>query len=500
MNETNEATRGSDAPEAPPPGVRGMAIFRWLLIVAAALAAAGSWWSYAHADEQGDSAPRYYCPMHPSVTSHDPGECPICHMTLEPIPASRRAQPSVSSASKPHAAPPAAAPSAGAEPSSAAEPSASAPTYTCPMHPQVRSDKPGRCPICGMELVPRPATRAATTPAAAGLPKGTTEVTLALGRVQSIGVRTALAEAESDGRALRAPAVVEAPESGVAVVHARAPGFVERILVKETGVKVSAGQPLAAFYSPEIYQAELELLTVRGWGAASKGSGTEDNVRTKLRLFGVSDRSIDQVAEQGKPERTLPLVAPIGGYVNKKNVVLGSYVTPDVPLFEIVDLSRVYVIASLYDTERELVAVGTEARFQPADDPDRLYVAKVDLIYPVVNESARTTRVRLQVKTPDTSLLPGGYGSVEFAAAGGAAVTVPRDAVIDTGREVYVFVVAGEGHYVPRLVDLGPEAANDRVVVRRGLAAKERVVSGATFLIDSESRLRAALVPSEGDR
>jgi Cu(I)/Ag(I) efflux system membrane fusion protein len=365
------------------------------------------------------------------------------------------------------------------------------------MHPQVQSDKPGRCPICGMDLVPKPVERSAVTAAPPSMPAGTTEVTLALNRIQSIGVRTALAEAEGEGRALRAPAVVEAPESGVAVVHARAPGFVERILVKETGVKVTAGQPLAAFYSPEIYQAELELITVRSWGAATKGTGTEDNVRSKLRLFGVSDRTIDRIAQQGQPERTLSLVSPIAGYVNKKNVVLGSFVTPEVPLFEIVDLSKVYIIASLYDTEREHVRVGTEARFRPAADPARLFVASVDLVYPSVNQSARTTRVRLQVKTPDTSLLPGAYGSIEFAATGVTATTVPRDAVIDTGRETYVFVVAGEGRYVPRPVELGDEVANGRIEVRRGLAPKERVVSGATFLVDSESRLRAALAPRD---
>ncbi len=316
MTDSAEDVLEDEGPEPPPPGVRGMARFRWFLIVAAAILAGASWWSFARADEHAETEARYYCPMHPEITSHDPGECPICHMTLELIPASRR--PGAASASASPGARPKPAPSR-------AEPPSSSSAYTCPMHPQVRADKPGRCPICGMDLVPVQTSRGgAAQPAPKdSLPEGTSEVKLTLDRAQSIGVRTALAETENEGGALRAPAVVEAPESGVAVVHVRAPGFVERVMVRETGVKVAAGQELAAFYSPEIYQAELELLTVRGWGAAAQGTSTEDSIVTKLKLFGVSDRMLERVTRTAKPERTLSLVSPIAGFISTKNVDLG---------------------------------------------------------------------------------------------------------------------------------------------------------------------------------
>jgi Cu(I)/Ag(I) efflux system membrane fusion protein len=266
--------------------------------------------------------------------------------------------------------------------------------------------------------------------------------------------------------------------------------------VRETGVKVRAGQELAALYSPEIFQAETELLTVSRW-QGPEAAATTERVKQKLSLLGVNEAAVKRVLERGEPERAIALVAPISGFVVKKNVVLGSYVTPDVPLFEIVDLSKVYVVANLYPEELGLVGLGTEGTFYPEERAGASLSAKVDLIYPAVDPNARTRRVRLQVKNPDASLTPGEYGSVEFAVKGRSTVSVPRDALIDTGRHTYVFVALEEpGHFEPRSVEVGTETS-DRVEIRRGLMPGERVVSGATFLIDSESRLRASLFESE---
>jgi membrane fusion protein, copper/silver efflux system len=472
-----------DVPEPPPRGVRAMSIFRWGLIVVAASLAAFSWFTLARADPAAQSAPRYYCPMHPQITSHDPGECPICHMTLEPIPKERK--------QKAAAPAPAAAASASAHQHDA-RPGET--LYVCPMHPEVQSETPGTCPICKMDLVPRKVSPAASS---ADMPPGTAPIELTLDRVQAIGVRTALVQTSGASGMLRAPAVVEAAESGVAQVHARAGGFIERVAVKETGVKVRAGQELAAIYSPEIYQAQAELLTVKGWGAQGQSAETEQRVRQKLALLGVGSGTIDQVLKRKEPLRTVSLSAPISGFVIKKNVVLGSFVTPETPLFEIVDLSKVYVIANLYASELARAKVGTEGTFRATNKPEPSFTAKVDLVYPSVDPDARTTRVRLQVKSADVALVPGEYGYVEFSAPGTHSVSVPRDAIIDTGRHTYVFVALGAGQFSPRSVELGPELPDERVEIRSGLKGDERVVSGATFLIDSESRLRASLASPE---
>lgn len=483
----NPETPDSETPdseaEPAPRGVRGMAIVRWALILLTALAAGFSWWSFALADGHSAHEPRYYCPMHPEVTSPSPGECPICQMTLEPIPKDRQLP-----AAKPAAAPAAPAPSAG-----------EAVIYHCPMHPEVQSPTPGRCPKCKMKLEPRAATPKDGEPKAphaehapGATPPGTVPVELSLDRVQAIGVRTSAAVDAPTSGALRLAAGVEAPESGVAEVHVRAPGFVEHIAVRETGIRVKRGQNLLSVYSPEVYQAQSELLAVKDWPALGEGKSSGDRARKKLELLGMSKNGIDRLLEKGEPMRTVGVSAPIAGYVTKKSVVLGSYVSPETPLYEIVDLGKVYVVANVFQRDLASVKVGGEGKFT-APGLAQPVVAKVDLIYPQVDNDARTTRVRFSVKNPEMTLRPGQYGWVEIAQPSRTVVTVPRDALIDTGLERYVFVEDGPGKFSPRKVEVGAELGTDRIELISGVRPGERVVSGATFLIDSESRLKASL-------
>jgi Cu(I)/Ag(I) efflux system membrane fusion protein len=421
------------APEPPPRGVKTMAAVRWTFLVLAATAALWTWAPFVMGQRGPDAAAhmhaaktRYRCPMHPQIVSDQPGECPICHMTLQPF---------VEKA--PASAPP---------------------------------DRPASAP--------------------ADVPAGTTPVVLTFDRIQSIGVRTALADQRDAGGSVRVTATVAAPEQGAAEVHVRAPGFVERISVRETGIKVGAGQELLGVYSPEILQGESELVAAQGFGEA--GARTVEGARQKLELLGMSPRLIDQVVATSKPLRVVPVVSPAGGYVSRKNVVLGSYVTPETTLYEIVDLSHVYVIADVFPRDIGQIHPGTEGRFSVAQHPDTPVSARVDLVYPQLNAESRTTRVRMQVKNDKLELLPGQYGTVEFTVSPSKVVVVPRDAVVDTGRSTYVFVDEGGGRFTPRTVTLGRDL-EDGVAIQTGISAGERVVSGGTFLVDSESRLRASL-------
>jgi Cu(I)/Ag(I) efflux system membrane fusion protein len=423
-----------DAAERPPPGVKAMAWVRWALVILSAAAAVWTWSSYF----SGQRA-------HAATTSS----------------------------------------------------AAPAQKYQCPMHLQITSNEPGECPICQMQLRSVPATSAAPEmPRMPAMPGMTAPITLTLDRVQAIGVRTAVAEERDVGGTVRVTAIVTAPEQGVAEVHVRTAGFVDRISVRETGGHVSSGQELLGLYSPDVYQAQTELLAAKSFG--EQGVRSVDAARQKLSLMGMPAAAIDELVSSGKALRVVPVSAPAGGYVTKKGVVLGSYVTPEMTLYEIVDLSKVYVVADVFPRDAANIRVGTEGRFTLGAEPDKTAVAKVDLVYPQVDADARTTRVRLQLRNDKLMLRPGQYGQVDFDLPARKVVVVPRDAVVDTGLSTYVFVDEGDGRYVPRAVALGREAG-DQLEVLDGLPAGQRVVASATFLVDSESRLQAALGQANAD-
>ncbi|MCL2447925.1 MAG: efflux RND transporter periplasmic adaptor subunit [Polyangiaceae bacterium] len=441
-----ESTPDEQAPDPPPRGIRTMEIARRVVLAFAIVAALWAWALVWRGSRGGDASSgglhaaghattRYRCPMHPQIVSDEPGECPICHMTLQP------------------------AAEVGAAPSA------------------------------------RPAPPSPETPLRPGqVPPGTVPITLDFDRRQSIGLRTALAEERDAAGTLRATATVVAPEQGAAEVHVRAAGFVERISVPETGVRVGTGQELLGVYSPEVFQAESELLAAKSFG--DQGAASVAASRQRLELLGMQPRAIDDVLRSGRAMRVVPVIAPAGGYVSKKNVVLGSYVTPETALYEIVDLRKVYVVADLFQRDAASIGVGTQGRFVPAGRPGEALSASVDLVYPKLDAEARTTRVRMKIDNAGLALRPGQYGDVEFAARPRKAVVVPRDAVVDTGRAVYVFVDEGGGLLSPREVVLGRDL-DDAFEVTAGVAAGDRVVSGATFLVDSESRLQASLVEAE---
>lgn len=488
--------------EVPPRGVPAMAVVRWLLLLGTMLAAAGAWWSFVHTDPALAHAPKFQCPMHPQITSPDPGECPICHMNLEPIDPTRTDDATqVEPVSHAHASTPTVyrcpmhpeqqslAPGTCAlckmdlEPVPAAE----APTvYQCPMHPEQQSLSPGTCSICKMDL--EPLARQELLPP----PAGTATLKLSLDRQQSVGVRSADVVAIDYTPKLRAPAVLQLAESGSAQVHARASGFIEQIAVTETGVRVHKGQKLAEMYSPEIYQAQTELLAARGWSGTA-ATGANAAARQRLELLGMTRAAIDRMAASGKPSRTVDLVAPIGGVVVARTAVLGAFVDPASALYEIRDRDTLYVIAEVPAGRGELIAAGARGHLIIPTRPGFDRELRVDLVYPELDAAARSFRVRMTVTEP--GLRAGEYGIVEFHLPPRHVTAIPRDALVATGAATYVFVDRGGGHFEPRTVTVGP-SFDEQVEITAGLQPGERVVTGATFLVDAESRLRAALVPS----
>ncbi len=425
------------------PGTRLMAIVRWILLAALAVVAATTWWKFglgADTEEQGPD--RFYCPMHPEIRSAAAGTCPICFMNLEPIPAERTGG------------------------------SSSAPS-----------------------AVPAPTSSAGAAPA------GLAEVMLTLERRQSVGIATAVAQAREVGRELRLPAVVQAAESARSEVRVRGAGYVEAVAPIVTGVKVKAGQGLAWIYVPEVLAAQEELLAVQKLStqpsrdeSLHEDRGLLEAARRRLDLLGVSRGAVDKVLSDGKAQRGVAVSAPRGGVVTARNVSPGAYVTPDTLLFEITDLSEVWISATAGVEEASLPA-GTTGRFvsrASATPRDVVFT----LVEPSVAAATRTATLRFLAENSDSLLRPGEIGEVELTLPAEERVLVPRDAVVDLGSERYVFVEKAAGVFAPRVVRVGPLVDNDRVVLD-GLRAGEVVVSRGAFLLDSESRLQSAVAPRD---
>lgn len=494
-----------NAAEGPPPGVRAMALFRWLLVGVMALVAVLSV-TYSFGLLPGTSASasavQYYCPMHPQVVQDHPGECPICSMTL--VKREGGGERTDSHAGHRH------------EPSD---------PFICPMHPEETGvDAAARCPICGMKLEPRPvkppspapkpsaqpspvtADAPAANATAAPLPHdvpGLAPVELTLDRVQAIGVRTAVAREEELLPELATVGFVSADEARFARVHSRFSGWIDELAVAVTGQKVSRGEVLARLYNTELLPAQQEFLAARRWTEAPappahdalprlSGATLERDARARLELFGVSASEIERIAETGQPIRSVAIAAPIGGYVVTKNAVRGAFVDPGTELFEIVDLSKVWVLADVYERDAGRVRTGQAASVRIDALPNRRFDGKLGFLYPSLDPATRTLRVRIELENRKLELRPGMYGNVVIRLDTTRAVTIPSEALADTGEHQYVFLARDGGRFEPRRVRAGARVG-ERVEILEGVAAGDVVVSTANFLIDSESRLRAAI-------
>ena len=367
--------------------------------------------------------------------------------------------------------------------------------YHCPMHPSYTSDRPGECPICGMNLEPIPDAAHAATPADGDVP-GLAGVHITPERVQLIGVRTARVERRTMGNRLDLVGFVAPDETQLRRIQLRAAGWVQELYVSRTGERVQAGQPLLAIYSPELYQSGQEYLIELGArdsaSAMSHEAGASSAARDRMRLLGVPPEEIARLERERTASTRLVLTAPFTGTVLERGVVEGQYVGADTPLFTLADLSRVWVLADLYEMDFGRARPGDRARFTADALPGRGFEGTVDFIYPTVSSETRTVKLRVTLGDPRGELLPGMYGRVLVTAGGASALAVPAEAVVNAGEHDYVFLARAGGHFEPRRVTVGVQDG-DWAQILKGLAAGDTVVASASFLIDSESRLKAAI-------
>jgi len=406
------------------------------------------------------------------------------------------------------------------------------PLYHCPMHPNYTSDKPGDCPICGMKLVPieaadagkaehrivlyrSPMNPADTSPvprkdsmgmdyvpvyedevSAAGEVSGLAGVKIDAQRQQLIGLRTAEATKGPISGDWRTVGRVTVDETRVRKINVKIDGFVEKLFVDFVGKPVRRGEPLFALYSPDLLNAQndyaLAVRTRSQLGGAPAGEDLVAAARRRLELWDVPRSAIAHLDHGGAPLRDLTLVSPISGVVTAKNIVQGSRIAAGDTPFEITDLSQVWVLADAHESDLPRAHLGTPVSLTLAAIPNRVFTGRVTFIEPVLDPKTRTAKVRLAFANPRGELRPEMFGEVVFHSRPHDGVRVPADSIIDSGDRKVVFVAIGDGRFQPREVKTG-DAAGDMVEVLSGVQAGESVVARASFLVDSESRLKAAL-------
>lgn len=447
-------------------------------LVAAILAAGGAWLLLRKPSQpepaQVVQAQKYYCPMHPSYVSDRPGDCPICSMRLVLMPVEK------AEIKDPHAK---------------HEPEQRRVLYYVdPMNPNNRSDKPGKAPD-GMDLVPVYSDEAAT-----GVP-GYASVKISRDRQQMMGVTVEEARILDLEDSIRTVGRVVPDETRSHQVHTKFEGFIEELFVDYVGKFVRRGQPLFSIYSPELVATQKEyLLALRAQdqfgpldsNPALAGIDLLGSARQRLSLWDISADQVARLEKSGQPSKALTIYSPVTGFVTAKTAVQGMRVMPADSLYDIIDLSTVWVLADVYEVNLPFVRMGQTAEVRLSYQPGKVWKGRVTYIPPTVEEKTRTVKVRLEFSNPGGTLKPEMYADVEFKGSLGKTLAVPESAVLSTGERTLIFVTNGKGSFEPREVTTGMKVRN-YYEIKSGLSAGEKVATGANFLIDSESKLKAAI-------
>ena len=408
--------------------------------------------------------------------------------------------------------------------------------WTCAMHPSVKMKESGTCPICAMELIPvtKKSGPETETPSGStgketsaesssssemgtmdhskhgkGVPapetgegQSSSRFTVSPERQQMIGVRTEPVGIRPMEKSIRTVGRVTLDETRTEQIHMKFSGWIDKLYVDYTLQHVKKGEPLFSIYSPELVSTQQEyLLALRSNEILSDSEFPEisggansllDAAKRRLELWDISGSQIRELGETGRVRDSLVINSPVSGVVVEKNVFQNMYVEPGTNLYTIADHSNVWVEVDIYENEIPLVKVGDEATMTLQSFPGEEFHGKVTFMPPHLDMKTRTAKARLEFPNPDLKLLPEMYADVSIDIPLGEKLTIPESAVLRTGKQNIVFVDKGGGTMEIRKVALGQKAGGYYEVLR-GLSAGERVVSRANFLIDSESKIQAAI-------
>lgn len=397
--------------------------------------------------------------------------------------------------------------------------------WTCTMHPSVRMKDPGTCPICGMDTVPVKAAPTVQDDSRDGGDEGMADMKghdhsmmgskkgsqtggeksvfqVSPDRQQLIGVKTSEVSQRVMDKEIRTVGMVVLDESRIYNVQTRISGWIEKVYADFTWQHVSAGDPLFSIYSPELVSAQEEyLLALKSKDILSDSqfsdisSGARSLLkasRKRLKLWGVTDAQIRELEETGSSKESLVIYSPVTGHVAEKNAYENMFVEPNTLLYKIADHTVAWVQVDIYENEISLVKLGQTAVMTLQSYPGEEFRGEVTFIWPHLDPETRTVKVRLEFPNPDLRLLPEMYANVDLLIPLGEMLTVPKSAVLRTGKKDLVFVDKGKGNIEIRRVLLGQKAGGYYEALR-GLSAGEEVVTRANFLIDSESQVQAAV-------
>jgi Cu(I)/Ag(I) efflux system membrane fusion protein len=377
--------------------------------------------------------------------------------------------------------------------------------YTCPMHPFIIKDKPGACPICGMTLVQ-------VKKAGGEQPKGKEaemlgHVSLSPTQMVMANVATTEAKAMTLNREINAVGIVQYDQARQAKVTAWVAGRIDRLHVNTVGSYVSRGRPVAEVYSPDLVSAQQEyLLALKSrdqfknspiQAISQGGEGLVASARQRLKLMGVKDEQIAALVKSGEPNIRLPIYTPLSGIVIEKIVQVGQYVNVGDTLFNIADLSTVWVEVEVYENEFPNIRIGQMVDLLSQSYPGKTFRGRVAFIYPFLDPKTRTVKVRLEIPNPGLRLKPDMFVNAKVKVSLGSSIVVPVSAVMDTGQRQVVWVEMKPGMFEPRDVKVGVRSG-DNVQILSGLNAGEKVASSGGYLIDSEAQLKGSGGGHEG--
>ncbi|WP_423127557.1 efflux RND transporter periplasmic adaptor subunit [Gaoshiqia sp. Z1-71] len=356
--------------------------------------------------------------------------------------------------------------------------------WTCSMHPQIRQSEPGDCPICGMDLIPATSRRSAD---ANPMVHEMTPEAVAMANIHTSRVTGISSEGQ-----IFLSGKVKADEQRLASVTAKFPGRIDQLFVNFTGQVVQPGERLATIYSPELLNAQKELLEA----VKLKKSYPElyEAAREKMRLWKLTEKQIDDIETTGKVRSQLDVLADRGGVVIQRNIATGDYVSTGSVLFNIVDLSRVWIMMDAYESDLQFIKRGDAVSFTATGIPGKTFTARVDYIDPVINPNTRAVSVRAEMANPNMELKPEMFVNASIRSSVGAgkqSLSVPRTALLWSGKRSVVYVKVPDTEYPSyemREITIGPRMG-DRWVVEAGLEAGEEIVTNGVFAIDAAAQL-----------